>query len=162
MPHRLPSAQAERFLRGRHVAVLTTVNADGTPLQTPIWYLYRDHLIYMRTAEESTKARNIRRDPRVSLCVQDERPPYRGVTVRGTASLEPPQEGLDSQTSRHYLGAIAGYFYLHLRSRQEIEEGADTVVVLKPERVFGWDYRPKTPLSGRLWLALKRFLPPWL
>ena len=92
MPHRLPPPQAERFLGGRHIAVLTTVNADGTPLQTPIWYLYRDHLIYMRTAEESTKARNIRRDPRVSLCVQDERPPYRGVTVRGTASLEPPRK----------------------------------------------------------------------
>ena len=162
MPHQLPSAQAERFLRGRHVAVLTTINADGTPLQTPIWYLYRDGIIYMRTGEESAKAGNIRRDPRVSVCVQDERPPYRGVTVRGTASIEPPQEDVAAQMSRHYLGAIAGYFYLHLRSRREIEESADTLVAVKPERMFGWDYAPQTPLVGRLWLALKRILPPWL
>ena len=162
MPNRLPSAEAESFLRGRHITVLTTINADGTPLQTPIWYLYQDGLIYMRTGEDSAKARNIRRDPRVSLCVQDERPPYRGVTVKGTATVEPRQEGLDWRMSRHYLGAIAGFFYLHLRSREEIEESADAVVVVKPERMYGWDYTPQTPLVGRLWLALKRILPPWL
>ncbi len=86
MPHRLPPPQAERFLRGRHIAVLTTINADGTPLQTPVWYLYQDGLIYIRTSSNSGKVRNIRRDPRVSICVQDERPPYRGVTVNGTAT----------------------------------------------------------------------------
>jgi PPOX class probable F420-dependent enzyme len=160
VPHRLPPAQAERFLRGRHVAVLTTINADGTPLQTPIWYLYRDGIIYMRTGEESAKARNIRRDPRVSVCVQDERPPYRGVTVRGTASLQPEEPELSARMSRHYLGAIAGFFYLRLRTRSEIEDDPDAIVVIEPQRKYGWDYAPQTPLVGRLWLALKRFLPP--
>ncbi|MEE9278427.1 MAG: PPOX class F420-dependent oxidoreductase, partial [Dehalococcoidia bacterium] len=117
MPHRLPPPDAERFLRGRHVAVLTTINADGTPLQTPVWYLYQDGLIYIRTNSKSGKVRNIRRDPRVSLCVQDERPPYRGVTVKGTASVQPEQPQLSSKMSRHYLGAIAGFFYLRLRNR---------------------------------------------
>ncbi len=159
MPQRLPQPRTDRFLRGRHVAVLTTINGDGTPLQTPVWYLYQDELIYIRTSSNSGKVRNIRRDPRVSLCVQDERPPYRGVTVNGTASVQAEQPELSAKMSRHYLGAIAGFFYLRLRTRDEIEENPDTIVVIKPEQKYGWDYRPQTPWVGRLWLALKRILP---
>ncbi len=161
MPHRLPPPQAERFLRGRHIAVLTTISPDGTPLQTPVWYLYDDgdQLIYIRTSSTSTKARNIGRDPRVSLCVQDERPPYRGVTVKGSASVEPERLDLSARMSRHYLGAVAGFFYLRLRTRNQIEDDPDAIVVIKPQRTYGWDYRPQTPWVGRLWLAAKRILP---
>jgi PPOX class probable F420-dependent enzyme len=162
LPQRLPAAEAERFLHGRHVATLTTINPDGSPLQTPIWYLYRDGLIYMRTNSQSGKVRNIRRDPRVSLCVQDERPPYRGVTVKGTAYVQAEEPALSAIMSRHYLGAIAGPIYLRLRNRQEIEDDPDTMLVVEPQRKFGWDYRPQTPLVGRVWLTLKRVLPPWL
>jgi hypothetical protein len=116
----------------------------------------------MRTNSQSAKVRNIRRDPRASLCVQDERPPYRGVTVKGTATVQPEQPELSASMSRHYLGAIAGHFYLQLRTRNEIEEDPDTILILEPQRNYGWDYRPQTPLVGRLWLALKRVLPPWL
>jgi len=162
VPHPLPARDAGRFLRGRRVAVLTTINPDGTPLQTPVWYLYQDGLFHIRTSSKSAKARNIRRDPRVSLCVQDERPPYRGVTVKGSAAVQPEEPELSARMSRHYLGAIAGFFYLRLRTRPEIEDDPDAIVVIKPQRNYGWDYRPQTPLIGRLWLALKRVLPPWL
>ena len=49
MPHPLPDSQVERFLRGRHVGVLTTIGASGMPMQTPVWYLYRDGRLYVRT-----------------------------------------------------------------------------------------------------------------
>ena len=162
LPNKLPSAQIERFLRGRHVAVLTTINPDGAPLQTPVWYLYRDGLIYVRTNSRSAKVRNIRRDPRVSLCVQDERPPYRAVTARGVAQVEADRPELSTAMSRNYLGAIAGVFYVRLRTRNQIEDDPDTILVIKPGGKQGWDYRPQTPLVGRIWLALKRVLPPWL
>ncbi|HEU4758706.1 MAG TPA: pyridoxamine 5'-phosphate oxidase family protein, partial [Dehalococcoidia bacterium] len=75
---------------------------------TPIWYLYRDGLLYMRSGEASLKAMNVRRDPRVTVCVQDERPPYRSVTVYGRASLEREEERLGAAIARRYLGAVAG------------------------------------------------------
>ncbi len=162
MPQKLPPQEVDRFLRGRHVGVLTTINPDGTPLQTPIWYLCRDGLIYVRTSSRSGKARNIRRDSRVSLCVQDERPPYRGVSVTGTAAVNEDEPALSARMSDHYLGRIAGFFYMRLRTRREIEEDPDAILVIEPRRKYGWDYRPQTPLVGRIWLALKRLLPPWL
>lgn len=159
MPEKLPPEQVERFLRGRHVAVLTTMNGDGTALQTPVWYRYSDGVIYVRTNAKSGKCRNIHRDPRVSVCIQDERPPYRGVTVTGTAEITLDRPELSKAMSRNYLGAIAGFFYLRLRTRNQIEGDPDTILVIRPERKRGWDYRPQTPLVGRVWLALKRLLP---
>ncbi|MEE8384656.1 MAG: TIGR03618 family F420-dependent PPOX class oxidoreductase, partial [Dehalococcoidia bacterium] len=88
MPGRMSRAEWERFLAERRVAVLATLGPDGEPVLTPIWYLYRDGLLYMRTGRESVKARNVGRDPRVTVCVQDERPPYRSVSVHGRASVE--------------------------------------------------------------------------
>ncbi len=162
MPQRLPPQEAERFLSGRHIAVLTTTNANGTPLQTPVWYHYQDGTIYVRTNSKSGKCRNIRRDPRISMCVQDERAPYRGVTVTGTACIEPDRPELSKAMSRNYLGAIAGFFYLRLRTRNQIEDDPDTILVIRPDRKNGWDYRPQTPFLGRIWLTLKRLLPPGL
>jgi PPOX class probable F420-dependent enzyme len=152
----------ERFLRGRHIAVLTSINPNGVPLQTPVWYLYRDGVIYVRTNSLSAKVRNICRDPRVSLCVQEERAPYRGVTATGVARVEADRPELSAAMSRNYLGAIAGFFYLRLRTRNQIEDDPDTILVIEPQRKHGWDYRPQTPPLGRLWLALKRVLPQWL
>jgi PPOX class probable F420-dependent enzyme len=162
VPHALPARDAERFLRGRHVAVLTTINPDGTPLQTPVWYIAEDERIYIRTNSRSTKVRNIRRDARVNLCVQEERPPYKGVTVRGTAVVEGDRPDLSAKMARHYLGAIAGFFYIRLRDVREIEGNPDAIIVITPQGKYGWDYRPQTPLIGRVWLTLKRLLPPWL
>ncbi len=132
------------------------------PLQTPVWYLYRDGRLYVRTNSLSAKVRNIRRDSRVSLCVQDERPPYRGVTVTGSAAVRADEPEISVKMSRNYLGAIAGFFYMRLRTRAQIEDDPDAIVVIEPNGKRGWDYRPQTPFIGRVWLAIKLVLPPWL
>src|SRR5437867_13070107 len=106
MPRRFSKAEVERFLRGRRVAVLGTIGADGAPVLTPIWYLYRDGHLLMRTDKQSVKARNVARDSRVTVCVQDKRPPYASVTVHGKAAVEPAREELRSAIAKHYLGAV--------------------------------------------------------
>ncbi len=161
MPKRVSRVERERFLAGRRVAVLATLGPDGEAVLTPIWYLYRDGLLYMRTGQESVKARNVSRDPRVTVCVQDERAPYRSVTVYGRASIEPAEEGLEATISRRYLGAVGGAFYLRT-AREAVEQGAEVTLVVRPERVVTQDFSADTPLVGRLWLRAKRLLPPWL
>ena len=106
MPKRLSRQEIERFLCGRHVAVLGTLGEDGAPVLTPIWYLFDGGQILMRTDAAGAKTRNIERDPRVSVCVQDERAPYKSVTAYGTATVEPAREDLATRMPRHYLGFI--------------------------------------------------------
>ena len=87
MPSRMSSQEREKFLMGRHVAVLVTNGADGHPVPTPIWYLYRDGAFFFRTEEGAIKTKNVRRDARVSVCVQEERAPYKAVIAYGRAEV---------------------------------------------------------------------------
>ncbi|MBX6772092.1 MAG: PPOX class F420-dependent oxidoreductase [Chloroflexi bacterium] len=78
------SDQARHFLEEVRFAVLATIGRDGMPQQTVMWYLLRDDEIIMNTARGRLKEKNLRRDPRVSICVADG---YRFVTIRGRATL---------------------------------------------------------------------------
>jgi PPOX class probable F420-dependent enzyme len=77
-----PSVRA--FLDEKRFAVLATVDADGSLQQTVMWYVLVDNHILMNTARGRVKDRNLRRDPRLSICVEDG---YRYVTLDGTVEL---------------------------------------------------------------------------
>jgi nitroimidazol reductase NimA-like FMN-containing flavoprotein (pyridoxamine 5'-phosphate oxidase superfamily) len=49
MPKRLSRSEWEQFLQGRHVCVLGTIGASGEPVLTPIWYLFEDGRLLMRS-----------------------------------------------------------------------------------------------------------------
>jgi PPOX class probable F420-dependent enzyme len=72
------------FLTEKRFAVLATINADGSPQQTVMWYELQGDEIMMNTRDGRVKASNFRRDPRASICVEDG---YRGVTIQGTVRL---------------------------------------------------------------------------
>ncbi len=76
--------KARAFLNEQHFAVLATLNADGTPQQTVMWYTLRDDTFVMNTTVTRVKGRNLRRDARISVCVADG---YRFVTIAGEAQL---------------------------------------------------------------------------
>ena len=78
------SEVARRFLAEPRFAVLATINADGMPQQTVIWYDLDGDEIVMNTARGRLKDGNLLRDPRVSICVEDG---YRYVTLTGRARL---------------------------------------------------------------------------
>jgi hypothetical protein len=161
MPSRFTKKEWVRFIKQRRVGVLGTIGKDGRPVLTPIWYLYRGGKILMRTARESVKARNIERDGRASLCVQEERPPYASVTLYGTATIEGEMEGLAHDIAKRYLGAVAGRAYLQIAA-EAIQHGDEVTLVLTPERALTQDFSKETPGYAQVWLKMKRFLPPAL
>ncbi len=57
------------FLDAPHFAVLATVREDGSPHLTVVWYERRGDEVIVNTTAPRSKARNIERDPRVSLLV---------------------------------------------------------------------------------------------
>ncbi len=141
--------------------MLGTIGGDGASVLTPIWYVYRDGHLLMRTGKESVKAKNIGRDARVTVCVQDERPPYASVTVYGRAEIEPEREGLAGEIARHFLGGMAGAAYLKVVA-ENVQQSEEITISVTPERVLTQDFSADTPLYGRAWLTLRRVLPPWL
>ncbi len=83
-------------------AKLATVRDDGRPHVAPIWFaLDRSAAgldapvgdLVFNTAATTVKGRNILRDPRIALCIDDDRPPFTFVTVEGLATVsEDPDE----------------------------------------------------------------------
>ena len=78
------SEKARAFLNEIRFAVLATINSDGTPQLTTMWYLLEEDTIVMNTKAGRIKERNMRRDPRIAICVEDG---YNYVTISGTVEL---------------------------------------------------------------------------
>jgi PPOX class probable F420-dependent enzyme len=76
-------------LAEKRFPVMATINADGTPQQSAVWYELQGDEIMMNTRRGRVKDRNLRRDPRVSLCFEDE---YRYLALRGTVTLIDDQD----------------------------------------------------------------------
>lgn len=72
---------------GTRTAKLSTVRADGSPHVAPIWFLLDGDEVVFNTGKETVKGRNLARDGRVALCVDDERPPFGFVVLNGRARL---------------------------------------------------------------------------
>jgi PPOX class probable F420-dependent enzyme len=82
----VPAVQA--FLATREVAVLATLNPDGSPLAMPLWFLADAEAITMLSVDGLAKVRNLRRDGRVCVVAEaGERGNVRGVAVQGRAEF---------------------------------------------------------------------------
>lgn len=85
---RLSIEEREVFLNEPGILMrIATVREDGSPLVTPIWFIYEDRAIYFTPRERSEWFACLRRDPRVALCIDEQPHPYRKVLIEGAAEL---------------------------------------------------------------------------
>ena len=89
----LLSERQQRFVAKPRVAVLATVGRHGAPHTAPVWYRYQDGVFIVLTDRGSQKHRNVERDPRVELCIDDKEPPYHTVIVREAVRAAHDQNG---------------------------------------------------------------------
>ncbi len=80
--------EAKAFLSaGTRTGKLATTRPDGRPHVAPIWFVLDGDALVFTTWHTSVKARNMRHQPRVSLCVDEETPPFSFVMVEGVVTL---------------------------------------------------------------------------
>jgi PPOX class probable F420-dependent enzyme len=90
----IPEAYEDLFQK-KAFAHLATIGADGSPQVTPVWVdLDRTHIRF-NTAKGRVKDKNLRRNPRVALAIQDPDNPYRYIQVRGRVA-EITEQGADA------------------------------------------------------------------
>ena len=93
---------------------LATIMPDGSPQVTPVWVDYDGQHVRFNSALGRTKDKNVRRDPRVTITLQDPDNPYRYLEVRGRVvgiTQEGADEHIDKLTQK-YMGQ-AKYPYRH-------------------------------------------------
>ena len=102
------TSEHRNFLMGQvRTAKLATVRKDGRPHVTPVWFELDGATLVFSTWHTSVKAVNIRRDGRVCLCVDDEKPPFSYIQIEGTAILRADSEALEYWSTRiagRYMG----------------------------------------------------------
>jgi PPOX class probable F420-dependent enzyme len=135
--------EMEAFLAEPRLAKVATLNRDGSPHVTPVWFEYVDGE-FLTTVEAGTVKRfNLERDPRITLCVENDRPPYKAVVVQGiaTLSIEGEKEVLLRQSIR-YFGDEAGQAFF-----DSVKHGPGRLVRIKPVNIITWD-RGKRPQAA--------------
>ena len=130
-------AEREEFLAGLHVGVLGVASPGGRgPLTVPVWYTYQPGgTVNLSTGRDTRKALAIAAAGRFSLCAQDERPPYKYVTVEGPAVIDEAKPDERRDLARRYLGTEAGDAFIAANPA-----GADIMIRLTPEHWLTADF----------------------
>jgi PPOX class probable F420-dependent enzyme len=145
---RLTDDEAREYLASSRTVIVGTINHDGYPHLVPMWYSVLDGLVHMHTYRSSQKVRNVEREPRGSILVEDgtEYDKLRGLFIRGRFEIIDDQElcyriaiasamkyqGLSEDTA----GAALRYY---IRKR--------VALVFHPEKTSSWDHRKTAAAS---------------
>jgi PPOX class probable F420-dependent enzyme len=134
----IPSPERQAWiLANMPNAIVATVRRDGLPQLTPNWYLWTGGELWISTSAGTAKIHNLRRDPRIVVCIDD---PDGGdyVQITGTATIV---EGLDVREPT--LALIRKY-----RDEPDVVPHWETIsaastcvlIVVRPDR-FQWHDR---------------------
>jgi|SRR5712692_10174556 len=128
------TAEHRHFLLDQvHTGKLATVRKDGRPHVVPVWFDLNGDTLVFNTWHTTVKAANIRRDPRVCLCVDDEKPPFTYIMIEGLATLLADRDALLHWATRiagRYMGTELAEAY----GQRNAVEG-ELLVLVRPTRV---------------------------
>jgi PPOX class probable F420-dependent enzyme len=144
---RMSPDEVESFLAGAMKLQVATVNPDGTPHLTTLFYVVQDGSVVFWTYASSQKIKNLERDPRISCLVEDGEDYFelRGVSVTGTAKLVRDEAGIrkigTAVAQRMVDGADLGEIGEAEVERQVTKRVG---VIVTPTKVASWDHRKMT------------------
>ena len=148
---KMTEAEAAEFLTESKKVQVATVNPDGSPHLTTLFYVVEDGRIAFWTYGRSQKIKNLERDPRITCLVEtgDDYFELRGVSVSGTAEIITDEARIrqigTAVASRMVDGADLGDI-----GRDEVERQVKkrVGVVVVPARTASWDHRKMLAAAG--------------
>ena len=134
----MTDVEIKNFLAsGTRTGKLATIRKDGRPHVTPIWFdLDVDDLVFT-TWHTSVKAKNMALEPRVSLSVDEESPPYAFVVVEGTVSISEDPNEL-AYWARRIAARYMGEEQAEVYGKRNSVEG-ELLVRLQPTKIIAKD-----------------------
>lgn len=127
------SPAVKEFLSGARNAIMATLNHDGMPQLSPVWFTFDGQVFRISTTRDRLKYKNVRRDPRVSLCIDETGTPRGYVLVYGRVEatdhdiLEPTREIV-----RKYAGEEAA----QQRTAERLTAERRVIVTVHPDKIY--------------------------
>ena len=122
---------------GTRTAVLATTRSDGRPHAVPVCFVLDEDDILFVTNAETVKGRDLLRDPRVTLVVDDETPPFAFVMIEGTALASSEVQDIEQvarRISQRYDDGEGMEDFVRFA-----REGLGTLVRVEPTRIIALD-----------------------
>jgi hypothetical protein len=123
------------FLTLPIASVLATYRRDGGVLLSPVWHRWREGGFDVTCFPGDIKVKHLTNDPRASLLIHDQVPPYRGVEIRANAVLSEIDAREFDEVALHYLGEEGGRAYAAQITGNVI------LVRIEPDFVRAWDFQ---------------------
>ena len=135
MSREMTKSEIREFLaHGTRTAKLATISRSGAPHVMPVWFVLDGQDLVSTTGTDSVKGRNLRRNPRAAVIVDEAVPPYAFVHIRGRVAL-----GEDLEELLRFATAIGGRYMGTDRAGELGRRNAvpgELLVRLRPERVI--------------------------
>lgn len=131
----------QSLLEAPSPAALGLYNHDGDIVLSPVWFRVHKAAFEVVMAIGDRKVEHLRRDPRCVLLIFEANPPFRGVSVRGRARIEPDTDAKSRLAiASRYLGNEVGRRYADPARRPP-----GSVVRLPAESARAWDLQDSLP-----------------
>ncbi len=147
----MSTSEMMNYLSQPLIAKLATINFNGTPQLSPVWFIFENNKFYISTYEKALKISNIKRDDRVTLLIDstDGGLKLKGVLVRGVAKIISGEEckKIEKKIYDKYLtdeiiikDEVARLF------KQVALCSPDSVCIeVRPLKITTWDYTKLRP-----------------
>jgi len=126
------------FIKSQKILRLASVDKKGSPHIVPVWYLYKNGNFYVGTNTSTKKAKNVRKNPKVSFCIDlGVHSPIIGVMGIGNAKLILRK----NDVSRIAKKILLRYFKrLNNKSAQELLSQTDCIIEIIPKKITAWKF----------------------
>ena len=131
------------FIEERKSLQVATLNRDGSPHLTTLWFAVVDGEICFETYTKSQKIVNLERDARVSVLLEDGEVynELRGVSIAGRAELHKDPEVVQRYASQVLIRNNPDVPKDTMAEAAKMLASKRTAVVIKPEKIVSWDHR---------------------
>jgi PPOX class probable F420-dependent enzyme len=136
---KLSEEEMKTFLSEPWVARIATLNEDGTPYLSTVWYEYDPPFFFLGGREKSAWVANLRRDPRVALHIAEDKTPFTRVVIEGVAEIVEGPIGITgrwvdiaNKMATRYLGEHGPDYLIPTMNRRRYW------VKIIPKKVTSW------------------------
>ena len=132
-------SKKDEFLKTQKILRLATVGKNKTPHIVPVWYMYSAKKFYIGTNTKTQKAKNLKKNNRVSFCVDVgvNAPNIYGVMGQGKVNLISEEKKVKTIAKKILLR----YFKtIENKSAKELLEDTDCIIEIVPEKISVWNY----------------------
>jgi len=129
----------EDFIKSQKILRLATIDPQGNPHIIPVWYDYINGKFYIGTNTRTMKARNVRKNPRVSFCVDVgiKSPDIFGIMGIGKARLI-----LENRRVQLVAKKILLRYFKSLKNKsaQQLLDDTDCIIEITPKKLTSWKF----------------------